>query len=62
MKFEPQTWTLMTMMLWIKKKKFELDDTWYVLFLLLAVCYAESKTWMDKMDGFFQMDEPRGMH
>jgi len=52
----------MTMMWWIKKMKFELDDTWYVLFLPLAICYAESKTWMDKMDGFFQMGEPRGMH
>jgi hypothetical protein len=46
----------------IKKKEIELDDTCYVLFLPLDVCYIESKTWMDKMDGFFQMDEPKGMH
>jgi hypothetical protein len=62
MKFELQTWALMTMMSMNKKMKFELDDMWYVLFLPSGVYYVETKTWTKKMDGFFQMDEPIGMH
>jgi hypothetical protein len=52
----------MTMMSMNKKMKFELDDMWYVLFLPSGVYYVETKTWTKKMDGFFQMDEPIGMH